>query len=261
MACAHCAKFLPVTNNNSATQRTGAHTSKRTCVHEQTQAYANASSLCRSLHRRVGEWERERAQAHFTCSLWLFSLSLSSSGKHLRCEWCVSRAFRLTLRFVLVRAWVCVRVCGHNGHPCLCVSMLFVCAHACKRERITRSHHAELFAHNVVNVFLPPSGALIFSVRIETLWRTVENLSVSSRKALSALAPKQQQQHRLEKKRKKKIKSSSDKRRQLCIVIVVVWPLWSILCNIDRSKQASKKNTYRSVCTCRVCAFCIYQSI
>lgn len=157
---------------------------------------------------------------------------------------------------------MCVCVCGHN--VCVCVYVLFVCAHACKRERITRSHHAILFAHNVVNVFLPPNVALIFSVRIETLWRTVENLSVSTNRSSSRKAPKQQQ-HQLEKKNSNHL-ATRDGNCVLLLLLLVCSPSSPQLCGvvycaIYRSKQAKNKILNESVCTCRVCAFCIYQSI
>lgn len=132
---------------------------------------------------------------------------------------------------------------------CVCVYVLFVCAHACKRERITRSHHAILFAHNVVNVFLPPNVALIFSVRIETLWRTVENLSVSTNRSSSRKAPKQQQQHQLEKKNQNHL-ATRDGNCVLLLLLLVCSPLlpaivWSsILCNISQQAASKQKIKY-----------------
>lgn len=99
--------FLPVTNNNSATQRTGAHTTKHVHAHTHTQTHMHAPMLCRSLQRWVGEWERERAPAHFTCSLWLLSRQQRRQQR------------TLALRVVREQSLcVCVCVCGHN-HACL----------------------------------------------------------------------------------------------------------------------------------------------
>lgn len=151
----------------------------------------------------IAEWESWSEREHISlarsgCSLLPLPAANTSVASGAWAE-------RVSFDSAALHACVRVRLCMCAGimgiSVCVCVYVLFVCAHACKRERITRSHHAILFQHNVVNVFLPPNVALIFSVRIETLWRTVENLSVSiNRSSSSRKAPKQQQQHQLEKK-------------------------------------------------------------
>lgn len=99
--------FLPVTNNNSATQRTGAHTTKHVHVHTHTytHACANALSLITTLSGRAGA--RESASTFHLLAL--VALPAAAAAAANTCV--ASGAWAEPMR-------VCVCVCGHN-HACL----------------------------------------------------------------------------------------------------------------------------------------------
>lgn len=110
--CAHCAKFFA---SHKQQQRNATH--RRTYKQTRTCAHIHIHTCMRqcSVAHYNAEWEsgseRERERQHISLARSGCSPS-GSSSEHLRCEWCVSRAY----------ACVCVCECGHNHACVLCCS-------------------------------------------------------------------------------------------------------------------------------------------